>query len=122
MIGICDGGYKSSDGIAYGSFKVLNSSGEIMIHRQLVFNVNTNNTAEYMALIALLKWCLDNNILNIDIICDSLLLVNQITNRWQCKDSKLRSLLSVVNNLINKFDTFNISHVSNITIKSILGH
>ena len=72
----------------------------------------TNNEAQYEALIIGLTTAYDLDIKNIDVFCDSLLIVNHINGTYEAKDSKMATYLEVVRGLQRKFDTFNIQQVS----------
>jgi len=51
----------------------------------------TNNVAEYMGLIELLKYILFSNVVGlVDIYGDSKVIINQVNGKWKCKSSNLR--------------------------------
>src|SRR5665213_891479 len=52
----------------------------------------TNNYAEYMGLIYLLRWADAAKIKGLDIYCDSKLVVNQVNDVWNINREELRSL------------------------------
>ncbi|XP_017256033.2 uncharacterized protein LOC135147082 [Daucus carota subsp. sativus] len=71
----------------------------------------TNNEAEYEALIMGLTTAKDMKVKNIDVYCDSLLIVNHVNGSYEAKDQKMLTYLDIVKNLQLSFDTFNIQQV-----------
>jgi probable phosphoglycerate mutase len=71
----------------------------------------TNNYAEYSALIAALKWALKNQFTNLSVYSDSELLVKQIRGLYQVKSPSLKVLYDETKRLIKELDAFNIQHV-----------
>lgn len=62
----------------------------------------TNNVAEYWGLIAGLDYMKRSRLKgNLKCFGDSLLVVNQISNRWKCKKSHLRKLRDEVRDLLS---------------------
>ena len=51
----------------------------------------TNNEAEWQALIEALKLAKEQNWTKVKIYSDSLLVVNQFKNKWQCKDERMKT-------------------------------
>jgi ribonuclease HI len=117
---ICDGGRRG--GITYGSFIIYDDDGKEIEHRQFVIGPGTSNQAEYVSLIVALKWCLNNDVKNIVVMMDSLLVVNQLLDNWECKNTELRRLLKRVKKLQRKFEKFHIKHIYRKYVVQKLGH
>lgn len=66
--------------------------GPELLHKEgrVLEGLNSNNTAEYVALLDLLKWAEKNNIRNAFIHCDSALVVNQTNQQWACNKPDLK--------------------------------
>jgi ribonuclease HI len=123
----CDGGCYNNgtpDSYAYGSFGEI-SGGT----RRVTFafhEASTNNQAEYMTLIYLLKE-LQSCEEAVEIRMDSQLVVNQVDigrNTWKTKDPNLRRLRDKARELINsrrKYGT-HLLWVRRDEIESVLGH
>lgn len=90
-----DGGSAPSNpGNAYGSY-LVESCG--LNHRasRMQFGWGTNNQAEYLALIAALKWLQHQEALatkQLKIFSDSMLAVNQMTGRWKARCVHIKEL------------------------------
>ena len=67
--------------------------------------IATNNVAEYLGLIEALKYCVENNIMEVDIYLDSLLVVQQVNLEYKVKSKKLQEYYNKALNLINEIDT-----------------
>ncbi|XP_074326984.1 uncharacterized protein LOC141664926 [Apium graveolens] len=72
----------------------------------------TNNEAEYEALIVGLMTAKDMKVRNIDVNCDSSLIVNHVNGSHETMDAKMITYLDITKKLTNYFDTFNIQQVS----------
>ncbi len=93
-----DGGASPNPGKAYGSYSV-ESQEPALNHRsirQQFGDTLTNNQAEYLSLIAALKWLrhhTDPATTSLQIFTDSTLVQGQLGKRWKCKLLHLRELL-----------------------------
>jgi ribonuclease HI len=123
----CDGGCfgnGTGDAYAYGSFGEL--SGGVRTLRFAFAEANTNNQAEYQALIHLLRELIPIKE-SVEIRMDSQLVVNQcapLGKAWKCKDKNLIRLRDEARELINqrrKHGTF-LKWVRRDEIVEVLGH
>lgn len=71
----------------------------------------TNNVAEYKALIAGLQMALDAGVTEIEVKCDSQLVVSQVLGEWKIKSDQLRQLAVKAESLFYKFKPRSIAHV-----------
>ena len=105
-----DGCSKGNPGPA-GIGAVLSKSGsEEWCGCQFIGN-RTNNQSEYSALILGLKEALSRNIKQLQVYGDSLLVINQVTGKFQVKNAQLQDLNKEALNLIGKFDYIVLNHV-----------
>lgn len=65
---------------------------------------NTNNQAEYLAVLSALKFAQKNQKKKIEILSDSKLVVNQLKRDWHIKEDRLRKLATRIWNLISEND------------------
>lgn len=72
---------------------------------------NTNNFAEYKALIIGLEMALENGITHLSVFLDSELIVKQISKEYKVKNEQLKILFNEVENLLRKFERVEVSHV-----------
>jgi ribonuclease HI len=73
--------------------------------------IQTNNFAEYMALIFSLLEALNLKEKKVEVFSDSKLLCEQISGNFKVKDNNIYPLFVLVKKLIAKFDSFNITHI-----------
>ena len=91
---------------------LFSSSGDIVFERGDYLGNTTNNIAEYTGLLIGIEECVKRNIKNIRIEGDSLLVINQVSGKWQVKDAKLKVLHQSVMAMIHKyFNNVIIRHV-----------
>lgn len=69
-------------------FKLVHQSARVLE------GLHTNNYAEYTALYDLLLWASAKEVNGLLIHCDSKLVVEQMSQRWVCNKSDLKTLLS----------------------------
>ena len=72
---------------------------------------NTNNHAEYMALIYGLKRCISLNISSVLVKGDSMLVIKQVKKEYKVKNSKLKILYNKVQDYILQFEIIDFEHV-----------
>ena len=73
--------------------------------------VKTNNEAEYLALIAGINLCIENQISNISIFADSELVVKQINGDYKVKNERMSVLHKKTHELLSKLSSWEIKHV-----------
>ncbi|MDD5069363.1 MAG: ribonuclease HI family protein [Candidatus Omnitrophica bacterium] len=73
--------------------------------------VQTNNFAEYMALIFALTESLSLGKLDVNVFSDSQLLCEQIKGNYKVKNNNIFPLFVLAKKIISKFDKFQISHI-----------
>ena len=55
----------------------------------VLLNVSSNNEVEYADLIAVIEWCVSNEVNQRNVYGDSMLIVQQVQGIWSCKSDKL---------------------------------
>jgi len=107
-----DGGSRSNPGLCgIGCVIYDNYNNIIMKHKEIVSQKDTNNFAEYNALLIGLKKCLELNIDNLHVKGDSLLVINQVTNQWKCNAPNLKHFYEEISNIKKKFSNIEFTHV-----------
>ena len=106
----CDGASRSNPGEASVGISILKDSEEIATIKKRI-GIATNNVAEYLGLIEALKYCVENNIMEVDIYLDSLLVVQQVNLEYKVKSKKLQEYYNQSLDLINKINNIKITHV-----------
>jgi ribonuclease HI len=72
----------------------------------------TNNTAEYTAVIEALKKAVEYTRWKVEVYSDSELIINQINGEWRIKDGHLKDLHNQINTQITNFKEVKFFHVS----------
>ncbi|MEI6690748.1 MAG: ribonuclease HI family protein [bacterium] len=110
-----DGGSRGNPGPAgYGYVVSDNSSGAAIILRKCgnYCGETTNNQAEYYGLINGLVWISKNcqAVDDLEIVMDSLLIVNQVKGLYKVKHPELAKRHQEVKSLLQNFSKWSISH------------
>ena len=105
-----DGASRSNPGEASVGISILKDNEEIATIKKRI-GIATNNVAEYLGLIEALKYCVENNIMEVDIYLDSLLVVQQVNLEYKVKSKKLQEHYNQALDLINKINNVKITHV-----------
>jgi len=71
----------------------------------------TNNEAEYLALIRGIELCIKNKILDIEIFCDSELIVRQVNGDYKVKNERMIKLHAKALDLCSMLGKWSVSHV-----------
>lgn len=75
--------------------------------------IGTNNAAEYIGLVKLLEWAVRCGYDNLEIFCDSILVVNQVNGLWKINKEELKASYTTARELMLK---------TNSTLKHCRGH
>jgi ribonuclease HI len=106
-----DGGSRGNPGIC-GCGYVIYEGGEILLTgKEVVSMCNTNNFAEYMALILGLREAVDRGIRELYVEGDSMLVIKQLKNEWNVKSANLMPLYKEAKELCNRFTNIRLEHV-----------
>ena len=106
----CDGASRSNPGEASVGISILKDKEEIDTIKKRI-GIATNNVAEYLGLIEALKYCVEKNIMEVEIYLDSLLVVQQVNLEYKVKSKKLQEHYNQALDLINKINNVKITHV-----------
>ena len=106
----CDGASRSNPGEASVGISILKDKEEIDTIKKRI-GIATNNVAEYLGLIEALKYCVEKNIMEVDIYLNSLLVVQQVNLEYKVKSKKLQEHYNQALDLINKINNVKITHV-----------
>jgi len=72
--------------------------------------VQTNNYAEYMAVILALEKALSLGAREVELVRDSLLIVEQLSGRWKVKHPAIKPLVERARALLSQFDRWSVRH------------
>lgn len=71
----------------------------------------TNNVAEYTGVVRALELARELGATEVDLLLDSMLIVEQLNGRWKVKDAKLRVLHDRARRILDEFDQWTARHV-----------
>jgi len=111
LVAHTDGGARGNPGPAGYGVVIHDSSGQKVAGLSQYLGRQTNNFAEYQALIAALEYAIEHGPKALRVISDSELLVRQIKGIYKVKEPTLRDLHARASQLISKLDWFSIEHV-----------
>ncbi len=94
-----DGGSRGNPGEAAYGFVIYDEQKNEIYKQGTRIGINTNNVAEYSAVINALKWILNNNpdsVIGISFFLDSLLVASQLSGKFKVKHPNMIPLFSQV--------------------------
>jgi len=106
-----DGASRGNPGDASLGLVVYDSSQQEVFCYAQELGTQTNNYAEYMAVVKALSFSVENNVQNLIVRSDSQLLVRQIQGQYKVKSPGLKPLFLECKGLIDKLPKFQIEHV-----------
>jgi ribonuclease HI len=106
-----DGGARGNPGPAGYGVVIHDSQGQKIAALSQYLGKQTNNFAEYQALIAALEYAVQHDGRALKVISDSELLVRQIKGVYKVKEPTLRDLHARARELASRLDWFDIEHV-----------
>ncbi len=101
-----DGASRKNPGISASGYAIYDSQKRELDRRVVSNGINTNNYAEYTAIISALEWCyknLDNQEIEVKLFSDSQLAVKQINGRYRVKSESMKELYNTVMDLVKHF-------------------
>ena len=106
-----DGASRGNPGPSAIGMVFYDSSDNILEEYGEKLGEQTNNFAEYMAVIRSLEICLKNKVDVIDFYSDSQLMVRQMTGEYKVKAPQIKELFLQAQELKRKFQTVRFYHV-----------
>ena len=112
FVGHFDGSSVPNPGKMTIGGRIINvPSGKVVCTYSEEVGEGTNNQAEYLSLIELLKKAIENNITKIYIKGDSMLVVKQVNGEWKVKSPQMKILRNEAQKLLENFDMWKLDHV-----------
>jgi ribonuclease HI len=106
-----DGGARGNPGPAAIGVVVRNDDGAIVEAMGETIGAQTNNVAEYRALIRGIELALAHGATEVELIGDSQLIVRQIEGRYKVKHAAMKDLHAEAKKLLANFDNWSIRDV-----------
>lgn len=111
LIAYIDGGSRGNPGpAAYGVY-LQDANGKCVDELCEFLGIKTNNVAEYSALLAALRYAIEKQFCDLQVVSDSELLVKQMQGRYRVNSPDLRPLYEDARRMVGKLNSFSIRHV-----------
>ena len=110
LITYTDGGSRGNPGQAALGVVIKNEQKEIIAAYGEYLGIQTNNVAEYSALLSALKKAKELGATEVECILDSELVVKQMNREYKVKDTTLQKLFVQIYNLASEFKKISFSH------------
>lgn len=110
LIANTDGGARGNPGPAGYGVVIKDQDGNKVAGLSEYLGHQTNNFAEYSALLAALRYAVEHGPKALKVISDSELLVKQIRGQYKVKNPALQELHGQAKQLISKLEWFSIEH------------
>ncbi len=101
----CDGGSRGNPGPAASGVVIKTTKNEEIISLSEYLGIQTNNYAEYSAVILALQWLRENKYQNADFYLDSELVVRQLSGQYKVKNEGLKPLFQQIQMLLDGVNT-----------------
>jgi len=106
-----DGASRGNPGEAGAGAVVIDQKGNVIMEFSKYLGQNTNNVAEYLALIFGLREVLSIGGNSVRVFSDSELMVKQLNGAYRVKNEKLILLYNEVKKLLERFGQYDIMHI-----------
>ena len=111
LVAHIDGGARGNPGPAGYGVVIEDEVGRPVAEQSEYLGRQTNNHAEYSALLAALSYAIEHNFKALKVVSDSELLVKQINGEYRVSSPALKELHARAMKLIDQLDCFEIRHV-----------
>jgi ribonuclease HI len=111
LVAHTDGGARGNPGPAGYGVVIHDAQGHKVAGLSQYLGHQTNNFAEYQALIGALEYAVEHGPKALKVISDSELLVRQMKGIYKVKEPTLRDLHARANELVRQLEWFEIGHV-----------
>jgi ribonuclease HI len=106
-----DGGSRGNPGPAGYGVLIKDAEGRTLAELSEFLGIQTNNFAEYSALLAALDYAVQHNLERLHVISDSELMVKQMRGQYKVKSPDLRPLYDEARRRVARLEQFAIEHV-----------
>jgi ribonuclease HI len=106
-----DGGARGNPGPAAAAFVLEREDGTVLDARGDAIGVQTNNVAEYTALLNGLRRAAELGVTEVEVVSDSELMVKQMRGEYRVKNEALRSLFVDATRLAREVGSVEYRHV-----------
>ncbi|GAC1655831.1 MAG: hypothetical protein NVS9B15_16750 [Acidobacteriaceae bacterium] len=111
LIAFIDGGARGNPGPAGFGCYLQDANGKCIAELNGFIGIRTNNVAEYSGLVAALKYAVEHDFNDVQVVSDSELLVKQMKGQYKVNSPDLRPLWEEARGLARRLNSFSIKHV-----------
>ena len=111
LVAHVDGGARGNPGLAGFGVMLRDGGGNPVAELSEYLGQQSNNVAEYSALVDALNYALQHGFTALRVFSDSELMVKQIKGQYKVSNAALKELHANARGLINRLDSFSITHV-----------
>ena len=111
IVAYCDGGSRGNPGPAGFGVYIQDSAGRVLAELSQYLGKQTNNFAEYSALLAALEFAIAQGHRSLRVISDSELMVKQMKGQYRVNSPELRPLYEEARRRVPQLEHFQIQHV-----------
>lgn len=105
-----DGGSRNNPGPSATGVVIKDATGKIVAAYGEYLGKQTNNYAEYSAMISALKKAHELGATEVECIADSKLVIEQLKRNWRVKEPTLQKLFMQAWNELQKFKKYSLAH------------
>lgn len=106
-----DGGSRNNPGPAALGVVIKNENGDTVAAYGEYLGEQTNNYAEYMGLISALEKAVELGATEVEAVCDSKLVVEQLNGNWKVKEPSIQRLVLKAMKVMRQLKKVTIKHV-----------
>ena len=111
IVAYIDGGSRGNPGPAGYGVAINDAAGHRIAELSDYLGVQTNNFAEYSALLAVLEYAVKHGHKALKVVSDSELLVKQMRGEYKVRNETLQQMAHEARGLIRRLESFQIRHV-----------
>jgi len=111
IVAYIDGGSRGNPGPAGYGVAINDAAGHRIAELSDYLGVQTNNFAEYSALLAVLEYAVKHGHKALKVVSDSELLVKQMRGEYKVRNETLQQMAHEARELIRRLESFQIRHV-----------
>ena len=113
LIIFTDGASRGNPGHASYGFTISEEDGKLIFEEGRYIGVETNNVAEYTAVLEAFKWIKENikESVAIKLFADSKLVAEQLSGKWKIKNANLRLIFEKIKTQELSFESVTYTHV-----------
>lgn len=106
-----DGGSRGNPGPSASGYVIFDEQGNLIVDKGVYLGITTNNQAEYTALKLALEDCIKLGAREVDVLMDSLLVVNQMKGIFKVKNRDLWPIHDAIKQMATNLKHISYQHV-----------